>query len=195
MQTDATIMLLDPCIGGEPLTDKQRFWIEQAVLGKYGLEVEWEVESEHQTWLTLHPEQRKFVFTDDDYEWLHETLASIIPIESFAMVELEAKLKPFWAEGFTESVDVGPGWTQIVSDCVDALLEADPKTEFLQIKEKFGGLRIYAQPSNWDIIAPFMNEASRTCEETGEPGVLRGDLRWVRVLSDSEYEKAKRREA
>lgn len=55
-----------------------------------------------------------------------------------------------------------------------------------QVKEKFGTLRFYMSSSN-DKIEKLIDEAERksaiTCEECGEPGVLRGGG-WLKTLCD-----------
>lgn len=80
--------------------------------------------------------------------------------------------------------DVKPGWACIVLDLNAALAELSPDYEIYQVKEKFGGLRYYAQPSQewWEDaddesrqkFRNLIDEAERlaevTCDLCGEPG-------------------------
>jgi hypothetical protein len=58
--------------------------------------------------------------------------------------------------------------------------------EILQVKEKFGGLRIYVNDAD-DNICLFIETAqlasSRTCEVCGQPGTMR-EGGWIRTLCD-----------
>lgn len=73
--------------------------------------------------------------------------------------------------------DVGPGWQGIVTEvceALDSLGMADLRV--FQIKEKFGGLRIYPEwdgddlrPDVWEIIQQAEDLASHVCEMCGKP--------------------------
>lgn len=81
---------------------------------------------------------------------------------------------------------VGPGWHYIVEDCVEKI---ESRGGFiLQIKEKFGGLRIYSSGGDFDAIDTITREAERsaaiTCEQCGGPGQLRNNLPWLKTLCD-----------
>ena len=58
--------------------------------------------------------------------------------------------------------------------------------EVLQVKEKFGGLRIHENDAN-DAIRQRIEAAEResfhTCEGCGQPGALRGGS-WIKTLCD-----------
>jgi hypothetical protein len=83
---------------------------------------------------------------------------------------------------YYKSVDVDAGWHQIVINCNRELAELDPYYVILQIKQKFGGLRYYFEPSEaYDgvlfakmnaIVLKYERAAAVTCEATGNPGVL-----------------------
>lgn len=109
-------------------------------------------------------------------------------MESEMQIQLElikAKIMP----GYWYSIDVGPGWYQLVIDCDRDLTEIDPSYEVCQIKEKYGGLRYYFSTKKADLI-PQMDAvvekyeeiASRTCEVTGRPGVLMQSRGWYKTL-------------
>lgn len=96
--------------------------------------------------------------------------------------------------GYWPSIDVGPGWYKIVFDCDRELTEIDPNYTVQQIKEKYGGLRYYFSPSvrevaknrYWkmnDVVTKYEDLASRTCEETGGPGVLMVSGGWYKTLN------------
>jgi hypothetical protein len=88
-------------------------------------------------------------------------------------------------------IEVDEGWYQLVLDCDKELSEIDPKYDLQQIKEKFGGLRYYFQPSDpalrdeMDaVVAKYEEIASRTCEATGGPGVLMKSVgSWFKTLN------------
>ena len=83
---------------------------------------------------------------------------------------------------YYKSVDVDAGWHQIVINCDKELADIDPYYVILQIKQKFGGLRYYFEPSEaYDgvlfakmnaVVLRYASIASVTCEATGTPGVL-----------------------
>jgi len=67
---------------------------------------------------------------------------------------------------------VGAGWYSIVNEAVVAI---EKHGGFIfQIKEKFGGLRIYTHGGDADAIDDIVREAERkasyVCEECGQPG-------------------------
>lgn len=69
------------------------------------------------------------------------------------------------------------GWYEIIDRLDQALVEIDPDYQVHQIKEKFGGLRFYcsipASPGVQALMVAAEQEASRTCQRCGQPGVLR----------------------
>lgn len=77
-------------------------------------------------------------------------------------------------------VGVGKGWNKLVLDALKKIKEACkengvdlPKID--QIKEKFGGLRIYMS-CHYDFVEEIIHQAERkadeTCEVTGKAGKL-----------------------
>lgn len=93
---------------------------------------------------------------------------------------------------------IGKGWIPAVREALAVLEAAGAKVA--QIKEKFGGLRLYwdspdlevgARPfSVWHYIACSMAEKQaeakcwKICEDCGQPGVIRNSG-WIRTLCDS----------
>ena len=109
------------------------------------------------------------------------------------------ELKNKFLPNYYKSVDVDEGWYQIVVDCDNLLTEIDPNYQIAQIKQKFGGLRYYFQPSDVNngelyvkmnaVVLAYEKIASITCEATGKPGVLmKSKGAWVKTL-DPEYAK------
>jgi hypothetical protein len=91
------------------------------------------------------------------------------------IAQLRNKIKP----PYLNYIDVDSGWYQLVVDCDKELSAIDPKYALLQIKEKFGCLRYYFQPSDpvfrdeMDVVvAKYEQLASKTCEASGGPGVM-----------------------
>ena len=114
-------------------------------------------------------------------------------------LQIEA-LKNKFLPNYYKSVDVDEGWYQIVVDCDNLLTEIDPNYQIAQIKQKFGGLRYYFQPSDVNngelyvkmnsVILAHEKIASITCEATGKPGVLmKSRSGWLKTL-DPEYAKS-----
>ena len=101
------------------------------------------------------------------------------------MVTLE-KWRP-WLENPGDELDLqcDAGWHDLVVETIDAMVEAvkpDGKFRVLQIKEKFGGLRIYTFDARLSAIAHAAEERSYTiCETCGAPGELGDDDGWYRT--------------
>lgn len=71
--------------------------------------------------------------------------------------------------------DCGPGWLPAIIPVLE-ICEAR-SVRVVQIKEKFGGLRIYLDQHDDTLDAAIIlaeSIASRTCEDCGAPGELRG---------------------
>lgn len=90
---------------------------------------------------------------------------------------------------------VEEGWQPIVKKACEELDRMG--YVILQVKEKFGGLRIYyACPEhlNWEGGDAIVTEAERKCWETceicGEPGKTR-NLPWIKTLCGKHYAERK----
>ena len=103
-------------------------------------------------------------------------------------------------EKYGKYVSVGSGWEQIVIDCDAELAEIDPNYKIMQIKEKFGDLRFYFEPSDHSnddlrqrmssVVAKYEKIASQTCEDTGLPGVkMKSPGGWFKTLNPEHAEK------
>ena len=78
--------------------------------------------------------------------------------------------------------EFGAGWNDLVNDTLDRLFAVDPDLEILQVKEKFGTLRLYYH-TEFDhgtpqamLIGTTVRDAEmrseRICEQCGLPGQL-----------------------
>lgn len=79
--------------------------------------------------------------------------------------------------------EVGKGWRPIISPVLERL-ESDGIV-IIQVKEKFGGLRIYVGPASdfhYSLIEEAAQKCAKTCERCGEPGALDDDDGWLRTL-------------
>jgi len=104
--------------------------------------------------------------------------------------ELKNKLfERFPKEWFPADISIGDGWFQILYDLLaqwELFVKnfGEPKFKILQIKQKFGGLRIYTNHGAEEIIRLTTNMAEKkssiTCEVCGSPGIFREDG-WLSV--------------
>ena len=119
--------------------------------------------------------------------------------------ELENKLVERWPTWFNTKGDFrytgmtlgfthDDGWFDIVwrlcGDLEPLVAELEQETglkfEILQVKEKFGGLRVYTNQANDAIrqrLGAAAEESFRTCEACGQPGQLR-EGRSIKTLCD-----------
>ena len=102
--------------------------------------------------------------------------------------ELRTKYKDVLDCGF-ECLD---GWLPLIQSVLEvsrnrAQGEGLTDFKFLQIKEKFGGLRMYHTGGS-DYIAGAVDAAEyqsyRVCEVCGAPGVTRNNRGWIQTLCD-----------
>lgn len=64
--------------------------------------------------------------------------------------------------------ECGVGWYNIINECIDKLNNLKiPGFKVLQVKEKFGSLRIYVVGTNNNVEA-IINEATDRCKKTCE---------------------------
>ena len=91
--------------------------------------------------------------------------------------------------------DTSSGWNQLIKDLIEDIIELGWNKEVCQVKEKFGGLRLYINESSDEVfkrIGEAEEKSYTVCEVTGGPGKLRRDIGWIRTLSDEEYSKIKK---
>ena len=130
--------------------------------------------------------------------------------------ELEQKLVEQWPQWFNIDGDISDtlmpwgfthddGWFEILwrlcADLEPLVGELEQATglkfEILQVKEKFGVLRIYCNQENDAIrqrLSAAIEESFHTCEVCGEPGILR-EGSWFKTVCEehvSEWEARNR---
>lgn len=112
------------------------------------------------------------------------------------------KIKDKIIPSFGKHISVDEGWYQIIVDCDDELSTLDPDYKVIQIKQKFGVLRYYFQPSKpadkdltnamHAVVRKYFLESSKTCEATGKPGILmRSPRGYLRTLNPRYARKTK----
>jgi hypothetical protein len=84
---------------------------------------------------------------------------------------------------------VGPGWAALVDRAFAALDACGADYSVEQVKEKFGGLRIYYllydapdDDALHGLIAKIEEESRKTCEECGQPGKARKTGYWWKTV-------------
>lgn len=98
-------------------------------------------------------------------------------------------------------IETGDGWYQLLYDMckeIAIVLETAEKPvtiEMVQIKEKYGTLRVYYDLEGEnnvarkisDITQKYEDLSEKVCEECGCEGTLRTDLPWIQTLCDTCY--------
>lgn len=90
----------------------------------------------------------------------------------------------------TGANQVGEGWHPIIQKLEIGLNLIDPNYELLQVKEKFGGLRYYAQTYDSNdhyeqfhgLIRRAEEESFKTCEVCGTQEGVTTEGRWLKTL-------------
>lgn len=85
----------------------------------------------------------------------------------------------------TSADNVGPGWHQLLHNLEAQLNQLDPDFELRQVKEKFGGLRYYADSDAEgfrDLIRVAEEASSHLCEECGKHGETKSMHGWLKTL-------------
>ena len=70
---------------------------------------------------------------------------------------------------------VGPGWTPLIHRVYNAREALGTPVGIIQVKEKFGGLRIYTEYRHDqldEVIVEVSKESFHICEECGDEGQL-----------------------
>jgi hypothetical protein len=89
--------------------------------------------------------------------------------------------------------DVGKGWHSLLEQAHAAVQEADPGYQTLQVKEKFGGLRLYINGSKaaQEIVRQYERESYTICEYCGAPGSMTHIGGWYNTLCPEHAERKK----
>ena len=92
------------------------------------------------------------------------------------------------------------GWYPLIDHVLASINDYsdvyNKEVRVVQIKEKFGALRIYAEPSLyneyvWGILHLAERLSKTICERCGEPGELRTDIGWHKTLCLDHYSARK----
>jgi hypothetical protein len=86
---------------------------------------------------------------------------------------------------------IGPGWHTLA---VQTITEIEKNGGWIvQVKEKFGGLRIYCQGGDMDAIDTIVRQAEDTashiCEECGEPGRMESHNGWYKTYCEKHHKE------
>lgn len=92
--------------------------------------------------------------------------------------------KDFYPDRATARELVGRGWWPLLDEAFD--MAERQAVVIMQIKEKFGGLRVYLEPETPSSVLDFTDELERrsyqTCEACGAPGERRTEFGWHKTL-------------
>jgi hypothetical protein len=85
---------------------------------------------------------------------------------------------------------VGRGWHHLIDRIYDMLEKNEPNYVIVQVKEKLGGLRVYAEggtvsKEGLEFIWGVEKQSLSVCEVCGAEGQLRTDRAWYKALCDS----------
>lgn len=128
------------------------------------------------------------------------------------MLDKSEKLYKDYKDLLPAYIECSEGWFPLIKEACNVLLKInlnypnlnDGPIKFRQIKEKFGGLRLYKNIYPDDTDDPWLNKqyeilntleamSWHTCEVCGLLGEPRNDLYWRQTLCDDHYLKNKNR--
>jgi hypothetical protein len=86
-------------------------------------------------------------------------------------------------------IDVGPGWHDLLDRLHAELAAADPSYQTVQVKEKFGRLRVYLRRASGEleaILDRYEEMSGDVCENCGKPGTCHASTPhgWIKTLCD-----------
>ena len=86
-------------------------------------------------------------------------------------------------------IDTGDGWYDLIHNTCEKLMKTEgaENFRFVQVKEKFGGLRLYtgaATDEQFDIINKAEEESYHTCEWCGSKENITTSGGWLITLCD-----------
>lgn len=110
------------------------------------------------------------------------------------LATLVAKYPEVYAQDFY--FQCNDGWFKIVDELSAKLAKLG--VQVVQVKEKFGGLRVYLDvtaPGAYELIHEAEQKSFVTCEFCGEPGKLGKSGYWQSTLCDKHREEENKRRA
>jgi hypothetical protein len=90
-------------------------------------------------------------------------------------------------------VSINNGWSELLMQLCKDIQTARLHVEFVQVKEKFGRLRIHTNSSDkklYELTKKYEEISATVCEFTGQPGSLRKVGSWFKTTCDSVYEES-----
>lgn len=97
----------------------------------------------------------------------------------FGVEQIKQNIYQCFGKGWERFLGCEDGWVNIIAECHSELLTIDKNYSIYQIKEKFGTLRYYCEPSHskhkeqFNVIVDRYERISiKTCEISGASGVL-----------------------
>ncbi|MUM03453.1 hypothetical protein B5P44_01280 [Mycobacterium sp. CBMA 213] len=127
----------------------------------------------------------------------HDTLVNTlqVPEDAGAHADGLRRILVRIPDGWGRWISHESGWYPIIIDCDQRLSALDANYVVHQVKEKFGTLRYYCEPSGKassaladsfrTIIAGAERSSATTCERCGQPGQLHNRKYWLKTLCDS----------
>jgi hypothetical protein len=107
--------------------------------------------------------------------------------------KLYERFPKFFPKKFFD-LSIGDGWFQLFYDLCEDIhaIVKDEEFIFLQVKEKFGYLRIYSVGSGKNaeieyLIQQAENKSGEICEVCGDKGISRHNS-WIKILCDKHKE-------
>lgn len=103
-----------------------------------------------------------------------------------------------WMKGYTREhalQSVGEGWASLIHQVFDALDNIKGTVKIIQVKEKWGGLRIYTDVYNKElenVIVDVGKKSIYMCEICGQDGTLRTNNSYYKTLCDIHHKVFKR---
>lgn len=90
---------------------------------------------------------------------------------------------------FSEAFDVWlpTGWYEITRECCDAIQRIDPAARVYQLKEKFGGIRMYmnaVSPQVHTMTDALEHKSFQVCHACGAPAKTRNKGGWLTTSCD-----------
>jgi hypothetical protein len=84
--------------------------------------------------------------------------------------------------------EIFDGWFDLVDEMSKKIVEVDPEAVALQVKEKFGLLRVYIAGNEeaWNVVAEYEDKSAFICEMCGTTeNVTTNGKGWIKTYCDS----------
>jgi len=102
-----------------------------------------------------------------------------VATSEFGVEQIKQNIYQSFGKGWEKLLRCEDGWINIIAECHSELLSIDKNYSIYQIKEKFGTLRYYCEPSHSKhkeefntIVDKYERMSIKTCEISGASGVL-----------------------